>query len=885
MSRLLTQSRHHDAGPRGSATELLLPAFARFAPPPAAHLVAAQIEALTHPGDVVVDLCGRGGWVARSALAALRRAYTFESSPLTRLLADLVLRPPDLRHFDAAVSTVGTKPRGEVSLRQWLDALFASRCPACGRWVVVDEFIWDGDAEAPFRKSYRCAGCDQRTGGRGQRSASTDELDAQRAARTEWDGQARAALLARFPRTVMADEANTGLPPLPDQLLGLFTPRSLVAVEAILQRIDSDLRARSIEAALRLAFIHMLLPASKLSSYPSRVAALRIDHGRVRLPRKRQWREHNPWHLFEEGCRHVRALIQALTATSSNLAHARFGEGLRALLDGSANVVIRTGDPGVVDPTSGVHRSGRVDDSDARNGRHRVRLVLTQPPPRWTRENLSFAYLATALALGPDAASTLPLAALYAGRPPGDWSSNARMLRERLDAVRPALASNARLIVLLGPAEPEALFAVALGGVAAGFRVTRAIPSGSGSEDGGIVEFEVDEQPRGTASHPDVDGIRDAVTEVAVDVLQARGEPARADRLLGEVLVGLAARGLLAGLLATPTGAASEALGAAPDGDSENGESSGLETTQSATDEVGRLFRLVLAELRRADHPRLTPIDDGRSWLRDALDIERAALPLSDRLEWAVFGLLSASAGGASERRLFDRVGAMFRGRDSPDEELVRACIESYRARGSTPESLRTDDELQRRYDDHTELVALLVEYGHRLGLHCWIGRREQKRRYRGVPLRELLTEAERRVDLSSVVPAPVDALEDIDCIWYLPRAGKAFLFEVEWTAMLAEPLLRRASRIPRDAAAVRFLVILPERAELVRFKLARSPLLQRAIDEGNWHILKADHLRTLVTEDGADLERLRPYLGLDPEIERQGEQLALFGDQRSTPD
>src|SRR5512141_1476635 len=75
-----------------------LPAFDR--PSPA--LVAARIELHTGPGDVVADLFGRGGWVARSAVDLQRRAISLESSPLTRMLAEVVLRPPDVRHLDAA---------------------------------------------------------------------------------------------------------------------------------------------------------------------------------------------------------------------------------------------------------------------------------------------------------------------------------------------------------------------------------------------------------------------------------------------------------------------------------------------------------------------------------------------------------------------------------------------------------------------------------------------------------------------------------------------------------------------------------------------------------------------------------------------------------------
>ncbi|HSH21144.1 MAG TPA: hypothetical protein VK992_00825, partial [Candidatus Caenarcaniphilales bacterium] len=75
----------------------------------------------------------------------------------------------------------------------------------------------------------------------------------------------------------------------------------------------------------------------------------------------------------------------------------------------------------------------------------------------------------------------------------------------------------------------------------------------------------------------------------------------------------------------------------------------------------------------------------------------------------------------------------------------------------------------------------------------------------------------------------------------------------------------------------VRFLVIPPERTELVRLKLQRSPVLREALAAGNWHILKSNHLRRLTAAEEAGLDQLGPLLGLDPEVERQPEQLALF--------
>jgi hypothetical protein len=928
-----------------------LPSLARLAPPPPLNLIAAEIESRSGPGDVVVDLHGRGGWIARTALARLRRAYDFETTALGHLLAEVVLRPPDLRHFDAAVNALAAQPHGDLDVRQALNGLWASRCPVCGRGVIVDEFIWDGAADAPSRKTYRCNGCRDLPGG-GQRSVPADEADAQLVAAEHGQGAARALLLERFP-TVGDPEAT-----LPDELLDLYTPRSLVALEAILREIEAGLRAAPIEAALRLALLHVLLPASRLNSYPGRVGALRVNHGHVRPPGERQWRERNPWLLFEDGCRLVRGFIQRLDALPGGVVQARLGFDLDSLADGSANVVLRQGAVGA---------PGNLVPGDLRSeARARTRLVLAQPPVSWNAEGLAFAYLASALVLGSDAAASLPLEPLFGAPPRSEWGWVAAGTRRSLAAVAPILARDARIVMLLDPGGPEGLVAGVLGGVGAGYRLTGALLAETGEEIGGTLEFVPPGAPRAEGPRtranvplPELEevgrpfrlaDVEQAVTEVAVEVLQARGEPARFERLLGEVLVGLDRRGLLrrlvgtrtfgetearseraaeaSGLLAGPPDEATSerdagpersapsqmiegtempaagrqmrnegpppATGAEPEdasstagprrrGASTRGSARGgapglgdSPAVSGGADHVGLLLELVNGELRRADHPRLVELEPGRWWLRHPEDVAAAALPLADRVEWAVFSLLSTS-GGLSEAAFFDRIAGMFQGHDAPDESLVRACLESYRSLASTPELLRTNDDLQARSREHSELIGLLVEYGHRLGLRCWIGAAELRRLYHGRPLAALLSEVEQRAYLPLISRGAEDALVATDTIWYL-RNHATMLFEVEWTGMLGEALLRRGPRIPTDDTVVRFLVVVPERVELVRFKLARSPLLRAALEAGNWHILKADHLRTLAAMEEADLARFEPYLGLDPEIERQGEQMPLFG-------
>jgi hypothetical protein len=203
--------------------------------------------------------------------------------------------------------------------------------------------------------------------------------------------------------------------------------------------------------------------------------------------------------------------------------------------------------------------------------------------------------------------------------------------------------------------------------------------------------------------------------------------------------------------------------------------------------------------------------------------------------------------------------------------------LNSYRDPDRHVVALRPRDSLTGRHAEHGELVGMLVEYGHRLGLRAHVSEKERRRAYLGGTVRDLLTEEEQRAYLPLVAAGDVATLESLDCIWYL-RGKATFMFEVEWTALLTDPLLKRGPRIPTADTVVRFLVVPPERVELIRFKLARSPLLKQALDAQNWHILKSEHLRRLVAREDADLDQLGPMLGLDPEIERAAEQLALFG-------
>lgn len=884
---------------------LSLPAFERIATPPPSALLAARIDAHTGPGDVVADLAGRGGWVARAALDRQRRAVSIETTPLNRMLAEIVLRPPDVRHLDAAFQGIAASPRRESSLKVSIGDLFATRCATCGRMLVVEEITWSVDGPdgvpVPVTRQYRCTVCRDQRGGSELRQEPLDPEDEVRATADVGGDAARLSARDRF-ATVH------GAPNLVDELLALHTDRQLVALMAILERIEGDLRASPVLAALRLALLHAVLPASRLAGTGGRTHALRIAGGHLRVSTGERFRERNPWLAFEEGCRLVRGFVQRLEGGPLGPLQARLGEDLRALGEGSATAVLAVATPSAIRALRGGAAAGGRSAPDPR-----IRLVLGQPPLRPNLERLAAAYHGTAWAMGREASGMLPVDALAQTSLKVPWSWQSVAIGRSLEAVEPSMARDGRVVQLVDGGL-EAMAAVAIGGASAGYRIVVArlaepdddamgvvelIPPGAALPPGPRTRANVGLTPvPGGSGDPDmvpgpglfapperfdqrpfsaVEAAR-VVTESAVETLRARGEPARFERLFGEILVGLDRSGQLRRLAAgwRAVGDGADADGA--DGAGRAGAVGAESVVESSSDPVDRLLALIRDELGKPTQHRLTEIEPGRWWLAERTDRDGAAPPLADRVEWAVFSLLS-TGGHLSESAFFERIATMFTGHDLPDETLVRACLESYRSIASTPDRLHTSDDLLERSHEHAALIGDLADAGHRLGMRVWISEREQTRRdpRTGGRLVDLLDDRERNPYLASISRAAAD-LADVDAIWYV-RGKTALLFEVEWTAILGELMLRRHARIGVDDKVIRFLIIAPERTELVRHKLERSPLLRQALDESGWHILKSNHLRTFLADERPDLDALEPLLGLDPFVERSSEQMPLFGE------
>ncbi len=926
----------------------------RYFPSPADNVLDAELTTFASPGDTVLDPWAGTGWTARRAVANGMRAVAADPSPFAQLAAQAFLLAPDVGALDAAFTQLANSRRIDVPLRQHIEELYATRCSACRRPVVGEQFIWPRDDDAGGRKVYRCPSCDISVGGPAERVAPIEESDLTKL------GIDRRSSASRPPAQA-ADDADDDLPPAPvgltgtplgydpvpplgegggpppppaaepeppaslgserrfrstvhpdppapgaggeigegphvaqlrerfpvldgrrdlvDELLALYTPRNLYALEAIAGKIETEMRDTALSAIFRLALAACLLPASRLNGYPGRVASLRITAGHVRQPASRHQREMNVWRLFEAAFRDVRTAIVALGRERRGARFATDFSDLGGI--SAANVLWIRSRPAV---------AGQYLPPEA------VDLVLGTPPPPASVDELSFEYLATAWLIGREAAETLRLEPLFGTAGAASDGAEATALRHAMASAAGALRPGGGFNVLLEGDEPDRMLAVAVAGAAAGLDLTAVIHRESKrSGDGVALHFRkpsgedrlrsaVGNRPLqlgaddGHLTYPELAG---AVSRATVALLRDRGEPAGLTRLAAAVVVELQQSGLLRRAAQTRSGPEHETPASLPA--EEGAEMEAAKAEARVDQQVARpsqgstlLAGLLREELWRDNHPDLVRLGDPERpawWLRDP---ELAEQPLADRVEWATFSILS-TAGRLDESGFLDRIYRLFPGLQAPDEELVRACLAAY-ARAGEAGQLRTEDELAARFGDHTRILALAAEYGHRLGLRVWISRREQDKRRGDQRLGDLLADDERRAYLPLVIRGPSEQLGAVDALWYV-RGRFVFLIEVEWTAMLGEAILRRGRAIPVTDRQARLLLFPAERTDLVRLKLERSPWLRNEVERQNWHFLKWEHLETLAARDAAKLDWLEPVLGLHPLIERGGEQLTMFGE------
>jgi len=839
--------------------------LSRWLPSLSPHLVAEYLRAYSNDDDVVWDPFCRGGDVALPALRAGRRVLVSDYNPLTNFLVRMAVDPVSARDLNVAFKTLSESVRHSASLRDHLLQLYATQCAQCGEPVIVDHFLWQRKEDQPVRKYYHCPHC------QGEYEEPVTDPDRRRLQAIEPKGFHYWYILERLAPAGKRAQATV------ERLLGFYTPRNLYALVTLLMRIEAVVENKRAQDALKLALLHCLLEGSKLAG--GRGRALRVPP---------QFRETNVWHCFEGTLEGLRAAVE--TRPSAMLAPD--AEALLARDETLWDYTTTARRPRVLVARRTPRQVARHLTPDS------IDLILTRPPYP-DRSFLSLAYLWTGWLFGAGPAAIL--ARLLDQGPFEGWARTLPALRKTFGAMYQVLKPEHTMILLFATSDADYLTSLVMTAAAAGFtldtlllqhravttrrtpplgseyRLTFVRPRDGASADAG---WQLTLTPGHLATT-----LQTAAVRAAHQGLQERGEPMGDDWLQAAILLqlGAADEHVLRDVFILADGQAEhgtefDALGFLNE-----------QITQGLKQAVARGTLVILRNeiatmpihdiLAREDEedeeeeagPAGPPEPGERLWWLARPTYK--PLPLSERVEQTVYNVLSTSP-STTEAAVNRVVASLYRGLLTPAPHWVAACLASYGRREANGSwSLRIDDDRRRRAREHTELLALLTDLGHRLGFRVWIGRREQKRKLEdGSALVDRLSARERYIDPGALAGGGKHAAE-VDILWY--DAGRVHCaFEVEWSAQLTAPVLIRGA----DRHNSRSFIVLPAaRVDLVELHMKEAPLLRQALAGGAWGFIKYEHLRTWAARETVELEELDQIVGFEPPMESGGVQLTLF--------
>ena len=206
------------------------------------------VEAYTAPGEAVLLPYCQGPAAAREVVASGRRVLALNFDPLLVLLVRSALVPLPDHDLDAAVTHLGDSLKQDVPLRDYLEGLYTTTCPACLRPVVADSYVWDREQDAPVEKCVRCPDCD-------------------------WDGRADVEIedrvrLASVPvqqmhyhyvlDRVAPKEQDGAIRTRLESLLQLYSPRNLYALAELTRKVQGLFP----DGPRPVSYTHLTLPTT-----------------------------------------------------------------------------------------------------------------------------------------------------------------------------------------------------------------------------------------------------------------------------------------------------------------------------------------------------------------------------------------------------------------------------------------------------------------------------------------------------------------------------------------------------------------------------------------------------------------------------------------------
>lgn len=767
--------------------------LARYLPPVPNGVVSAWLEKNVSKGDWVIDPFGASPRLVIEAARAGYRVLVSINNPVTRFLLEISANRPSHAELRAALSELASAHHGDGRIEPYIRSLYQTNCAACGQSIMADAFLWERGVAAPYARIYHCPLCDD------EGEHPVNENDIRLAAQFAAGGPHRARALERVALSGDPDRIHV------EEALSHYLPRAVFVLFTLINRLDG----LNISPARRRYLQALLLHACDMGNTLWAVPTSRPRPRQLATPPR--FRENNIWSALEQGIEVCGDEISAQGVTLVNWPDEPPPEGGICLFE------------------------GRLRELSIYLEKQHIQAVVAAIP----RHNQAFWTLSALWAgwlWGREAVTPFKM---VLRRRWYDWAWHTTALYMTLQHLAATLQPGIPFFGLLSEAEAGFLTASVTAADAAGF----SLEGLALREDQAHVQLLWNQnlQIAATYNSPSIDQV---ASEAMHGYLSERGEPASYLLTLTAGLQAIAEH-RIQWMAMNPGGQATE-LDETGEGEreAEGGDQPVparphyLYTTTNVAIRKALTNRSEFTNYHvgeKADTPevvdkmRSTEPEVGQYWLYAA---GYTNLSLADRVEITLVRYLTKHK-ECSYTELQESLYESFPGLFTPDDDLLRTCLESYGELASEGENnwrLRDPDRPAQRRQDLKEVQGIITKIGERLGLQ--------------VQERPIATQQERTA-----------------IAWLDSNDQPLYMFFPIVSAVISDILMQD------DLAESKNIVVLPgSRANLVAYKLNRDPRLsERCEPPDGWQFLKFRHLRWHLENPLLSLISLAESLELDP--------------------
>lgn len=767
--------------------------LARFLPPLPDGVVLAWLDETIPKGSWVIDPFGVSPRLVIEAARAGYRVLATINNPVARFLLEMSANRPSRTELLSALSELASSHHGESRIEPFIRSLYQTVCAACGQPVMAEAFLWERGATNPYARVYHCMQC----GDEGEHPVT--EYDIRLAGQFAAGGPHRARALERVALPGDPDRVHV------EEALSHYLPRAVFVLFTLLNKLDGLAITPARRHHLQALLLHAFDVGNNLWATPTP------------RPRPRQlatpprFRENNIWLALEQGIQVCGDDIHSQVVPLVNWPEEPPAEGGICLFDGRLKEL-----------------SGYLEN-------RQIQAVITALPRHnqafWTLSALWAGWLWGREAVGPFKA--------VLRRRWYDWAWHTTALYMALQHLPPNISPGTPFFGLLSEVEAGFLSASLVAADAAGF----SLESLALREDDAQAQILWKQN-----SDLGQDDNSPALEKVASNAMQAylleRGEPASYLSLVAAALQGLSEQRIY--------WSAMNPGGQRPDTDEQSESEQGTESNEQPIPARPHfLYTTTVNAIRRGltnksefthyhtlekpedvetverTHP--TEPDIGQYWLYRA---DNPNLSLADRVEMELVRYLTKHT-TCTYLELQASLYATFTGIFTPDDELIRACLESYAEPVTKSENqwqLRNQDLPAQRRQDLNEVQRIIKQIAKRLDLR--------------LVERKMVHQQSRQA--LGLADSSNSAL-----FWFYPVVS----------AVISEILLQEA-----PPGGQKLIVLPGSRANLIAFKLSRDlRLAERCQPPKGWKFLKFRHLRWQLENPLLSLDSFTETLELDP--------------------